>query len=218
MARVEGPIVAALNAVFATDWYTETDEILADELDAVPPAMPATGDVACQVVPSGPGFVAENNLRLFTTLIYSAQRRISMTSPYFVPDESLLYAVTTAAQRGVEVELFVSEEGDQFMVDHAQCSYYRRCSRPASGSTSTRRRTSCTPSTSPSTTTSRCSGRATWTCARSALNYEVSLMMLGPRHREPDARGRGRLPGAVARADPRGVGGAVPARRRTSTT
>jgi cardiolipin synthase len=48
-----------------------------------------------------------------------------LTSPYFVPDESLLYAVTTAAQRGVEVELFVSEEGDQFMVYHAQCSYYR---------------------------------------------------------------------------------------------
>ena len=75
--------------------------------------------------PSGPGFVAENNLRLFTTLIYSATRRISLTSPYFVPDESLLYAVTTAAQRGVDVELFVSEESDQFMVGHAQASYYQ---------------------------------------------------------------------------------------------
>jgi cardiolipin synthase len=69
--------------------------------------------------------VSENNLRAFTTLIYSAQERLSLTSPYFVPDESLLYAVTTAAQRGVQVELFVSEEGDQFMVYHAQCSYYR---------------------------------------------------------------------------------------------
>lgn len=77
------------------------------------------------MVPSGPGFVAENNLRMFTTLIYSAQRRISLTSPYFVPDESLLYAVTTAARRGVEVELFVSEVSDQFMVGHAQASCYR---------------------------------------------------------------------------------------------
>ena len=41
-----------------------------------------------------------------------------------MPDESLLYAVTTAAQRGVDVELFVSEAGDQFMVFHAQRSYY----------------------------------------------------------------------------------------------
>src|SRR5689334_24947345 len=60
---------------------------------------------------------------MFTTLIYSARRRLSLTSPYFVPDESLLYAVTTAAQRGVEVELFVSEEADQFMVAHAKRSY-----------------------------------------------------------------------------------------------
>ena len=76
------------------------------------------------MLPSGPGYATENNLRLFTALIYSAQRRISLTSPYFVPDEPLLYAVTTAARRGVDVELFVSEEGDQFMVFHAQCSYY----------------------------------------------------------------------------------------------
>ena len=62
---------------------------------------------------------------MFTTLIYGATRRLSLTSPYFVPDESLLYAVTTAAQRGVEVELFVSEQSDQFMVGHAQASYYR---------------------------------------------------------------------------------------------
>ena len=122
--RVEGPVVAALNVVFATDWYSESDELLTDEVVPVTRAEPA-GDVVCQVIPSGPGFVSENNLRAFTTLIYSAQQRLSLTSPYFVPDESLLYAVTTAAQRGVEVELFVSEEGDQFMVYHAQCSYYR---------------------------------------------------------------------------------------------
>ncbi len=77
------------------------------------------------MVPSGPGFPHENNLRLFNTLIYGARHRLSLTSPYFVPDESLLYAVTTAAQRGVDVELFVNEHGDQFMVWHAQMSYYR---------------------------------------------------------------------------------------------
>jgi cardiolipin synthase len=63
--------------------------------------------------------------RLFNSLIYSAQRRLSITSPYFVPDDSLLYAITTAAQRGIDVELFVGEQGDQFMVHHAQSSYYR---------------------------------------------------------------------------------------------
>lgn len=121
MARVEGPAVTALNVLFVTDWYSETGEKLAAELQA---DTPAAGTVSAQVIPSGPGFASENNLRAFTALIYSAKSRLSITSPYFVPDESLLYAVTTAAQSGVAVELFVSEAGDQFMVYHAQRSYY----------------------------------------------------------------------------------------------
>ncbi len=127
MTRVTGPVVRQLNVVFATDWRAETLEDLTPTLGAVPPAparRDAVRDVACQVVPSGPGFVTENNLRLFNSMIYRARRRLSLTSPYFVPDESLLYAVTTAAQRGVDVELFVSAEADQFMVAHAQRSYY----------------------------------------------------------------------------------------------
>ncbi|MBT2513664.1 cardiolipin synthase [Arthrobacter sp. ISL-30] len=122
MARLEGPIVTTLNVVFATDWLGETDESLETQLKL--PADASPGRVTAQVVPSGPGFPTENNLRLFNTLIYSAQHRISICSPYFVPDDSLLYAITTAAQRGVDVELFVSEKGDQFLVHHAQRSYY----------------------------------------------------------------------------------------------
>ena len=76
----------------------------------------------CQVVPNGPGIPDENDLQLFNSLIYSAQRLLSITSPCFVPDESLLYASTTAAQRGIEVELFVGEQGDPFMVHHPQNS------------------------------------------------------------------------------------------------
>ncbi|HET8879708.1 MAG TPA: phospholipase D-like domain-containing protein, partial [Arthrobacter sp.] len=122
MACLRGPIVTTLNVVFATDWLSETDESLEHQLAHRPEPHP--GNITAQVVPSGPGFITENNLRLFNTLIYSAQHKISICSPYFVPDDSLLYAVTTAAQRGVEVELFVSEKGDQFLVHHAQQSYY----------------------------------------------------------------------------------------------
>lgn len=128
MTRVEGPVVRELDTVFATDWYKETGEDLRDLVAGAPlPAQRRSGalaDVGVQVVPSGPGFVSENNLRLFNTMIYAAERRLSLTSPYFVPDDSLLYAVTTAAQRGVETELFVSATADQFMVAHAQRSYY----------------------------------------------------------------------------------------------
>jgi cardiolipin synthase len=122
--RVEGPVVHSINLVFAGDWYVETQEGLGEYLQ--PETFPdGVGDITCQIVPSGPGFPDENNLRLFNTLIYGAQHRLSITSPYFVPEQSLLYAITTAAQRGVDVELFVGAVGDQFMVHHAQCSYYR---------------------------------------------------------------------------------------------
>jgi cardiolipin synthase len=120
-ARVDGPVVQSIDLVFASDWYLETNENLGPQLELAPAG---SGDLTCQIVPSGPGFPDENNLRLFNTLIYGAQQRLVITSPYFVPDDSLLYAITTAAQRGVAVELFVSAQGEQFMVSHAQCSYY----------------------------------------------------------------------------------------------
>lgn len=122
-ARFEGPNVPELLMVFATDWYSETGESLAEEV-SLSSEMDTPGDVACQVIPSGPGYANENNLKFFNSLLYNATDRITLVSPYFVPDDSLLSALTTAAQRGVDVELFVSEKGDQFMVDHAQRSYY----------------------------------------------------------------------------------------------
>ena len=176
VVRVEGPAVNALEVLFETDWYSETGV----KLGLVRVVPPTAGDVTAQVVPSGPGFVTENNLRLFTMLIYSAQRRLSITSPYFVPDESLLYAVTTAAQRGVDVELFVSEEGDQFMVFHAQRSYYEALLRAGV-------RIYFYPA--PSILHSKffsvdddvaVIGTSNLDMRSFALNYEVSLMALGP--------------------------------------
>lgn len=123
MVRVEGPVVASINAVFLSDWYSETDETLTDEIDLFS-VTTGPGDLDCQIVPSGPGFDFQNNLKLFLGLLFAARERIIIVSPYFVPDEALLLAITTACQRGVHVELFVSEEGDQAMVYHAQRSYY----------------------------------------------------------------------------------------------
>lgn len=123
MVRVEGPAVRELNAVFVTDWYSESDELLA--LDTTPVLLgddPALLDA--QVVPSGPSFENDNNLKLYAMLIHKAEHRVSITSPYFVPEESTLLAIVTAASRGVEVELFVSAVGDQPLVYHAQRSYY----------------------------------------------------------------------------------------------
>ncbi len=123
MVRFEGPIVAGIEALFATDWYSETDELLLRESAISPEIDPGEG-LDAQVVPSGPAFEGENNLRLFNSLVYAAQEQIQICSPYFVPDESMLYAITTAAQSGLDVQLFVSEVGDQALVFHAQRSYY----------------------------------------------------------------------------------------------
>ena len=123
VVRFDGPIAAGIEALFATDWYAETDELLLRESIVRPEVDPELG-LDAQVVPSGPAFEGENNLRLFNSLLYAAQEQIQICSPYFVPDESMLYAITTAAQSGLDVQLFVSEIGDQTLVFHAQRSYY----------------------------------------------------------------------------------------------
>ncbi|TDT34409.1 cardiolipin synthase [Naumannella halotolerans] len=130
--EVTGEIVQSLDAVFATDWLTESGEevfdVDADYSDALAtrPDVTLEGpEVPMQLVPSGPGFPTEPNLRQFTSMLYMAQRHVAIVSPYFVPDESLLAAITTASYRGVVVELFASEQADQFMVHHAQRSYYQ---------------------------------------------------------------------------------------------
>jgi cardiolipin synthase A/B len=125
VARVTGPVVAELNAAFETDWFAETGVVLgratAPETEVV---SAPTGRALCQVLPSGPAYDWDANLRLFVALIHAARRRLAIACPYFVPDEALMTAITSAAQRGVEVTLFTSEVADQFFVHHAKLSYY----------------------------------------------------------------------------------------------
>jgi len=125
VARVNGPVVAELEAAFATDWYSETGELL-DSRTAPETTLQVSpaGEVLCQVLPSGSGFDNENNLKLFTSLIHAARHTLVITNPYFVPDDALMTAITSAAQRGVDVSLLNSEVSDQFLVSHAERSYY----------------------------------------------------------------------------------------------
>ena len=123
---VTGDIVLEVEAVFAMDWFVESGEILDRDEHFIdkPDLIPGGANNALQLVPSGPGYPTEPNQRLFVALMYLAERTITITSPYFVPDESLLSAITSAVYRGVRVDLFVGEKADQFMVGHAQRSYY----------------------------------------------------------------------------------------------
>jgi cardiolipin synthase len=122
MARVTGPAVLELQYVFAADWFLETNEVLDGEAEF--PAPEITGGAPAQALPSGPDFPTQNNQRLFVALVHGARKRVVLTTPYFIPDEPLLQALQTAALRGVEVHLVVSEKGDHVIVSLAQRSYY----------------------------------------------------------------------------------------------
>ena len=121
--RCTGPVVAELNAVFASDWYSETGVMLTEEFDSEVES-PYDGGIMAQVVPSGPGFELENNLRLFNHLIYNANHTVVVCSPYFVPDESLMHALVTESLSGVDVRLYVGATSDHAIAQKAQESYY----------------------------------------------------------------------------------------------
>ncbi len=122
VAHFQGPSVNEAAAVFASDWYCESNEILKDFMTNSIPS--AKGAQIAQVIPSGPGYTYENNLKFFVSLIHSAEKSVTITNPYLVPDESLLNALLSASLRGVKVSILNSEAMDQWMVGHAQRSYY----------------------------------------------------------------------------------------------
>lgn len=126
--ELEGPIVGSIESMFAVDWYTESGETmeLGSQVQAVEGPEEASRTNVLQLVPSGPGYLTEPNLRMFNTIVHNAKEQLTLCSPYFVPEESLLEAITSACYRGVRVDLLVGERADQFVVQHAQSAYYEQ--------------------------------------------------------------------------------------------
>ena len=122
VVRVTGPITAQLQAVFVTDYFFETGEVL-DQSVHFPPLDPTGGTVA-QLLPSGPGYERENAQEHFVSLLYAARKRVVLTTPYFVPDEPFLQAMRSAARRGVEVVLVLSAHANQTFTQFAQRAFY----------------------------------------------------------------------------------------------
>lgn len=120
MARIEGPGVAALHQVFVFDWSLQTGRPVG-ECDAAAHAarLAVRGPAALQVVPSGPGTEEHANLRIITEAVNCARRRLALTTPYFVPDEPLYFALQNAAMRGVDVTLIVPARNDSLLVKYA---------------------------------------------------------------------------------------------------
>jgi cardiolipin synthase len=121
VVRLRGPAVLHLQAIFAMDWRVDGGALVPE---AAFPAPASVGSVPAQILPSSPADGGERAERLVVDWLYAAERRAVVVTPYFIPDQALLQALQTASRRGAEVHLVVDHQVDQFLVGHAQRSYY----------------------------------------------------------------------------------------------
>jgi cardiolipin synthase len=124
LVRLQGPAVAALADIFREDWALETGETIE------PPSpgpdgqvQSAGGPAAIQVLPTGPDARVEAIEQVVLMALYAATREVVLTTPYFVPSESLLYALLSAAGRGVQVTLIVPAKVDSRLVHFASRAF-----------------------------------------------------------------------------------------------
>ena len=120
--EVKGPAVHHLMAAFAEDWHYATGEKLVGP-EYYPEAAPA-GDAICRVLPSGPDGDAAVWQKTLIAGIHNAQSIVRLQSPYFIPDQALMLALTTAAQRGVTTQVVVPARTDHRYVDWAMVSFF----------------------------------------------------------------------------------------------
>jgi len=122
MLRFEGPIAAQNQRLFASDWMTYVEEDLADllrqSLRAPRPGVPA------QVIGTGPTVRYSAMPEVFESLLYAARRELVITTPYYVPDESMQNALCAAAFRGVDTTIVFPARNDSWVVSAASRSYY----------------------------------------------------------------------------------------------
>ena len=103
MARIEGPIVAALQGVFAENWLECCGEVLTSPRHW--PLLAEAGSVDAMLIKSSPSDRATVSRVMFQSLIEGAVASIDISTPYFLPDEALRLAIVRAAQRGVRVRV-----------------------------------------------------------------------------------------------------------------
>lgn len=118
--RLEGDVVRSLQLVFVEDWAYATG---ADPLQ-LDHSAPQRGDISAQTLVSGPDSSWEAIHRLHVAAIHSATTRVWLMTPYFVPGEAAMMALTSAALGGLDVRLVVPKKSDSWLVTHAARSYF----------------------------------------------------------------------------------------------
>lgn len=124
MVRVEGPAVEALAITFLADWFVESDTEL-EELNQTSgfKLLQPQGNSAVQVLPSGPDSHGSAIEQVLLMAVYAAREELVLTTPYFVPSDSLRLALVSAAMRGVKVVLIVPAKVDSLLVRYASQAF-----------------------------------------------------------------------------------------------
>ena len=112
--RVRGPAALSLQLSFLEDWKWATDGI--PELQWDPNAASSPDDVSVLILPSGPADPMETGSLMVQHAIHSADERIWISSPYFVPDGGVMAALRLAALRGVDVRILIPDRPDHLLV------------------------------------------------------------------------------------------------------
>ena len=124
MVRIEGPIVAALQGVFAENWLECCGEILTGPRHF--PRLTPMGDVEAMLVKSSPSDRATASRVVFQMLIEGAASDVDISTPYFLPDRAMRRALIRTAQRGARVRVLVPGAlSDQRLVRLASRRMYR---------------------------------------------------------------------------------------------
>ena len=121
--RFEGPIARQNQHLFVSDWMTYVDEDLSDLLRR-PLPTPVSEGVPAQVIGTGPTVRYSAMPETFESLLFAARREIIISTPYYVPDESLQNALCTTAFRGVDTSIIFPARNDSWIVGAASRSYY----------------------------------------------------------------------------------------------
>ncbi|MDT8396830.1 MAG: cardiolipin synthase [bacterium] len=119
--RIGGGVVVAMQETFAEDWQASTGELLNDEM-FFPPVGPA-GDASVRAVVSGPDEDLEKIYQLILGALRSAREKITIMTPYFIPDRALIQGMDSAVLAGVEVRLLLPEVSDHPLVQRASTAH-----------------------------------------------------------------------------------------------
>ena len=123
MSRWEGPVALHCQYLFVSDWISEGGDDISALLSE--PLPVGNGSIVAQVLGTGPTAEFAAMPACFSELIHCAREELVVTTPYFIPDEQLLFALTSAARRRVRTVMLFPKRNDNWIVAAGSRSYYK---------------------------------------------------------------------------------------------